>query len=197
MEAIDKLIRETYQNLDRSLFMEELQDLAWLDAPLPIGYGQTISQPSLVLSMTLALKAFMGCRVLEIGTGSGYQTALLSCFAETVYTVERLEPLYSSAQKRLKALGYKNIRLRLGDGWQGWPENAPYDRIIVTAAAPVVPNALVEQLAPSGMMIIPIGDDGEIQELMRIEKDESGILKKTRLEYVRFVPLVEGMDRGD
>lgn len=197
MEAIDKLIRETYQKLDRSLFMEDLRDLAWVDAPLPIGYGQTISQPTLVLAMTLALRPFMGCRVLEIGTGSGYQAALLSSFAETVYTVERIEPLYTSAQKRLKTLGYTNIRLHLGDGWQGWPQYAPYDRIIVTAAAPVVPGALIAQLAPTGIMIIPVGDTGEIQELMRVEKDEDGTVRKTGLEYVRFVPLVEGVDSGN
>lgn len=194
MTAIDTLIRQAYSALDRRLFMDEHRDMAWLDAALPIGYGQTISQPSLVLSMTLALKPFKGCSVLEIGTGSGYQTALLSTFAKTVYTVERLEPLYYLAMERLERLGYTNILFRHGDGWTGWPDYAPYDRIIVTAAAPTVPRALLEQLAPEGVMIIPVGMAGEVQELLRIQRDEKGRVSQAALEYVRFVPLVEGPD---
>lgn len=190
MKSIEELIRQTYWSLDRRLFLDELKDLAGIDAPLPIGYGQTISQPSLVLMMTLALNPFKGCSILEIGTGSGYQTALLSCFAGSVYTVERIEPLYESAKKRLEAMGLANINHRLGDGWLGWPEHAPYDRIIVTAAASVVPDDLIDQLGPSGVMIIPIGGEGEVQELVRVELDEYGIVRKTVLEYVRFVPLV-------
>lgn len=190
MEAIDKLIHQAYRALDRQLFMEDHQNMAWVDAPLPIGYGQTISQPSLVLSMTLALKPFQGCSVLEIGTGSGYQTALLASFTESVYTVERIEPLYFRAKERLEALGYTGVRLRLGDGWQGWPEHAPYDRIIVTAAAPRVPPALLEQLAAGGIMILPVGEEESVQELMRIYKHPGGALEKEVLEYVRFVPLV-------
>ncbi len=192
MEAIEDLIIKTYHTLDRRLFLDDLKDLAWVDSPLPIGYGQTISQPSLVLQMTLNLKPFLGCRVLEIGTGSGYQTALLACFAETVYTVERLEPLHTNAEKRLEAMGYTNIRHRLGDGWEGWPAHAPYDRIIVTAAAAAVPEALLAQLAPAGIMIIPIGAEGTVQELIRLERDDQGGFQRTVLEYVRFVPLVKG-----
>lgn len=191
MESIEDLIRNTYRTLDRRLFLDELKELASLDAPLPIGYGQTISQPSLVLQMTLALKPFMGCKVLEIGTGSGYQTALLAAFSEAVYTVERLEPLYSSAKKRLQSMGLDRVHFRLGDGWQGWPEFGPYDRIIVTAAAPVVPAALLDQLAPGGVLIIPIGGEGEVQELVRISFNESGNTESEILEYVRFVPLVK------
>lgn len=190
MESTELVITKAYQSLDRTLFLNELKELAGVDAPLPIGYGQTISQPSLVLFMTLALKPFMGCSVLEIGTGSGYQTALLAAFAKEVYTVERIEPLYNEAKNRLHMLGYDNVHLRRGDGWTGWPEHAHYDRILVTAAAPEIPESLCDQLAPGGIMVIPIGAEGEVQELVRLEKDADGIIEKTVLELVRFVPLV-------
>ncbi len=193
MESIEEKILHTYQSLDRRLFLDEWKELAGLDGPLPIGYGQTISQPTLVLKMTLALKPFQGCRVLEIGTGSGYQTVLLTSFAKAVYTVERLEPLYSDAKKRLKAMGIRHVHFNLGDGWQGWPEHAPYDRIIVTAAASEIPEALIDQLAVPGIMVIPIGDEFEIQRLLRVEKDENGNVQNEVLDYVRFVPLVRGL----
>lgn len=189
--SVEALIRKHFYELDRRLFLEENKTFANMDQPLPIGYGQTISQPSLVLAMTLFLKPFLGCKVLEIGTGSGYQTALLSVFAGIIYTVERLEPLYVKAKKRLEELGYDNIKMSLGDGWKGWSEFAPYDRIIVTAAASEVPSALLDQLAINGVMIIPIGEEGCTQELMIYEKDDSGKVTHAILEYVRFVPLVK------
>lgn len=189
--SVEGLIRKHFYELDRRLFLEENKTFANMDQPLPIGYGQTISQPSLVLAMTLFLKPFLGCKVLEIGTGSGYQTALLSAFAGMIYTVERLEPLYVKAKKRLEELGYDNVKMSLGDGWKGWSEFAPYDRIIVTAAASEVPSALLDQLAINGVMIIPIGEEGCTQELMIYEKDDSGKVTHAILEYVRFVPLVK------
>lgn len=188
--SVEAMIRKHFIELDRRLFLEENKTFANMDQPLPIGYGQTISQPSLVLAMTLFLKPFLGCKVLEIGTGSGYQTALLSSFTGEIYTVERLEPLYIKAKNRLEALGYENVKMSLGDGWKGWPEFAPYDRIIVTAAATEVPNALLEQLAINGVMIIPIGEEGCTQDLMKYEKDSAGSVTHSVLEYVRFVPLV-------
>jgi protein-L-isoaspartate(D-aspartate) O-methyltransferase len=190
MDTQQTAIRLAYERLDRRLFLDTLQDMAAIDGPLPIGYGQTISQPSLVLQMTQWLEPFETCRVLEIGTGSGYQTALLAGVCSRVYTVERIEPLHQRAKERLALLGYSNISLRLGDGWQGWPEEAPFDRIIVTAAARELPEALTEQLNPGGVMIIPLGREGAIQELVRVRKDTDGLLKTEVLEYVRFVPLV-------
>lgn len=193
MEISQESIIAAYHNLDRTLFLDELKELAGLDSPLPIGYGQTISQPSLVLQMTIDLKLFEGCRVLEVGTGSGYQTALLARFAKAVYTLERIEPLYQSAKIRLADMGLKNVFHRLGDGWLGWTENAPYDRIIVTAAAPKIPPALLEQLGPLGIMIIPIGEEGEVQELVKVTRSEEGGFQESCIEYVRFVPLVKGL----
>lgn len=190
MDTQQAAIRLAYEQLDRKLFLDTLQDMAAIDAPLPIGYGQTISQPSLVLQMTLWLEPFPTCRVLEIGTGSGYQTALLASVCGAVYTVERIEPLYQRAKERLSQLGYSNISLRLGDGWRGWSEEAPFDRIIVTAAAQELPEALTDQLAPGGVMVVPVGREGAVQELVRVRKGDDGKLKTEVLELVRFVPLV-------
>ncbi len=156
--------------------------------PCPIGHGQTISQPSLVLSMTLALELAPQHDVLEIGTGSGFQTAMLAKFSKNVYTVERIEALYERAKERLRTEGFSNIHFHYGDGNQGWLEYAPYDRIIVTAAAERTPQALVDQLAPDGKMVIPVGDDFA-QELKLIEKDRNGSVHVSTLEYVRFVEL--------
>jgi protein-L-isoaspartate(D-aspartate) O-methyltransferase len=162
-----------------------LRHLAYEDGPLPIGYGQTISQPSLVAKMT----DFLGVRpdetVLEIGTGSGYQAAILSKLARDVYSVEVVEPLAREAEERLEALGYRNVHVRCGDGYEGWPEHAPYDAICVTASAPTVPDRLVEQLAPRGRLIIPVED-----ELRLVTKADDGTLESRLLEWVRFVPLV-------
>lgn len=147
-----------YKSLDRSLFLNKnLQNVATYDQPLPIGHGQTISQPSLVAQMTIKLDPEPSSRVLEIGTGSGYQTALLAPFCENVYSVERIPELLETAKKRLKDLGYQNIHYRLGNGYEGWVEEAPFDRIIVATAPTEVPPALMEQLASNGRMVIPVG----------------------------------------
>ncbi|MDN6162397.1 MAG: protein-L-isoaspartate(D-aspartate) O-methyltransferase [Atopostipes sp.] len=182
-------IIEFYENLDRSYFIEDHKEHAHLDRPLPIGHGQTISQPSLVLQMTIALDVQKENRVLEIGTGSGYQTALLSKAAKKVYTVERIKEHYESAKKRLDEANYSNIEYKLDDGSQGWSEHAPYDRIMVTAAAKSLPDALVEQLASEGKMVIPVGSEA-MQELLLVEKDKEGKIRKENLSYVQFVELI-------
>lgn len=162
---------------------------AYDDAPLPIGSGQTISQPYIVALMTAALAPRRRDRVLEIGTGSGYQTAILAHLAGTVFTAERLPDLLVEAEERFRRLGLTNIQTRLGDGAAGWPEEAPFDRILVTAAAPRVPEPLLAQLAPEGRLVIPLGDLVS-QELVIIRQTAEGHLEEQRAGAVRFVPLV-------
>lgn len=178
-----------FYQLDRSRFMDDYKSMAPLDRALPIGFGQTISQPSLVLDMTRQLALQPDSRVLEIGTGSGYQTCLLAQFSKIVYTLERIAPLSERARERLEAMGFDNIRFIIGDGSTGWPAAMPYDRIMVTAAASQVPEELTDQLAPEGIMIIPVGDAG-CQHILKVIKDSEGQLSATRLEAVRFVPFV-------
>lgn len=158
------------------------------DAPLPIGNGQTISQPLIVALMTAALSLRRGDRVLEIGTGSGYQTAILAHLGLRVYTVERLPDLLVEAEERFRRLGLGNIETRLGDGASGWPERAPFQGVIVTAAVPCVPPPLTEQLAPGGRLVIPVGDLAS-QELVIVERGATG-LHERRAGGVRFVPLI-------
>lgn len=183
-------LNEFFKRLDRSFFLEgENKRFADYDGPLPIGFGQTISQPSLVLYMTEMLELRSDSIVLEIGTGSGYQTAFLAHFGKIVYTVERIGDLSENAQKRLSILGYNNIEYLVGDGSKGWKEHAPYDRIMVTAAARHVPKALADQLRPGGIMIIPAGEEA-VQSLLRVEKTSGGQLIETELLKVRFVDLI-------
>jgi len=159
---------------------------AYADFPLPIGEGQTISQPYIVALMTELLSPHSSDKVLEIGTGSGYQAAILAELVKEVYTIEIIKELGNKAEQLLKSLGYQNIRLRVGDGYRGWPEQAPFDGILVTAAPGHIPQPLLDQLKVGGRMIIPVGDSH--QELMRITKEEKGIKKETILP-VRFVPM--------
>ncbi|MBN2859175.1 MAG: protein-L-isoaspartate(D-aspartate) O-methyltransferase [Sphaerochaetaceae bacterium] len=185
----EKLIR-FFHALDRSYFIEGANKvLAPFDRPVPIGYGQTISQPSLVLYMSDALQLNKDLRVLEIGTGSGYQSVFLAEFAKEVYTVELIEDLSRKARKRLEHLSYHNIHYKIGDGSLGWKEYAPYDRIMVTAAPRLMPHELIEQLAPTGIMILPLGPGGN-QVLMHITKDAQGVIHEKRLLDVSFVELV-------
>ncbi len=166
---------------------------AYMDGPLPIGYGQTISQPSLVAKMTEALTLKKTDKVLEVGTGSGYQAAVLAELVDEVLTIEIVEPLARQAEQTLAELGYHNIRIRVGDGYKGWPEEAPFDAIIVTAAPDHVPQPLLDQLAVGGRLIIPVGRFIQTLELYR--RTEEGFEQKT-LSLVRFVPLVrEGEDK--
>jgi protein-L-isoaspartate(D-aspartate) O-methyltransferase len=177
-----------FNKLDRSIYIEneDYKRYAHNDEALSIGHEQTISQPSLVYHMTSKLDLDKNSRVLEIGTGSGYQTTFLAEFAREVYTVERIEDLSVKAQEKLKYLGYKNIKFKIGDGSEGWEEYAPYDRIIATAAAGKVPEPLFEQLGVNGKLLIPVGKKG-IQELMMYEKDAKGNISKRSLGEVTFV----------
>lgn len=178
-----------FKGLDRTRFLDnEYKEYAHLNNPLPIGFEQTISQPTLVYEMTARLMLNKELRVLEIGTGSGYQTAFLAKFSKEVYTVERIGELSQKARRRLQGFGYSNIRYRVGDGSKGWNEFAPYDRIIVTAGAGKIPNSLIEQLAPEGRMLVPVGKR-YMQELLLIEKDSKGRIIETCLGDVAFVEL--------
>ncbi len=178
-----------FRSLDRSFFVDNgMKEYAALDEPLPIGFGQTISQPSLVLEMTRLLAPEKDSRVLEIGTGSGFQTAILAKMSAQVFTVERIGILMELARKRLAALNFSNIYYKVGDGSIGWREYAPYDRIMVTAAAGVLPDELVSQLAPGGRMVIPIGPP-DLQELKLITKTGDGDIYIKTAEMVRFVEL--------
>lgn len=187
---MDEALLQFYISLDRSLFLDtQYKGLAKLDRPLPIGLGQTISQPSLVLYMTQQLDLKKTHKVLEIGTGSGYQSAFLAEFCSELYTVELLSELQKQAKERLLGLGYQNIHYKVGDGSLGWAEHAPYDRIMVTAAPKRMPLQLIEQLAPRGIMILPVGPLGW-QELIRVAKDERGEVHQSKLLDVAFVQLV-------
>ncbi|HEY8500472.1 MAG TPA: protein-L-isoaspartate(D-aspartate) O-methyltransferase [Clostridia bacterium] len=185
----DKLT-EFFYKLNRKDFLDDqYKDYSDLDNPLPIGYGQTISQPTLVLQMTKELEPEKTHKVLEIGTGSGYQTAFLAEFSGEVYTVERITELSNKAKSRIDRLGYKNVHFKIGDGSYGWKEYAPFDRIIVTAAAGRIPDALIDQLKTGGKMILPVGESN-LQELVRITKKDDGKIEKEYLTLVRFVELV-------
>jgi protein-L-isoaspartate(D-aspartate) O-methyltransferase len=183
----DKALYDFFTNLDRTQFLEdEFREYAHEDRPLPIGHEQTISQPTMVYTMTSKLQLDKRHKVLEIGTGSGYQTAFLAEFAGQVYTVERIKELSWKAVQRLMTLGYGNVQFRIGDGSEGWPDYAPYDRIIVTAAANEVPETLVEQLKPEGRMLVPVGKKG-IQDLLLIQKNKDGKVRTESLGDVIFV----------
>lgn len=162
---------------------------AYENRPLPIGFGQTISQPYIVALMTNLIEPKVDDRVLEIGTGSGYQAAILAGLVSRVYTMEIIEPLLDRARAQLQLLGYDNVTPRLGDGYYGWAEHAPYDAIVVTAAASHVPPPLIEQLRPGGEMIIPVGSQFAIQHLLLITKTETGEIYTRQVAAVRFVPL--------
>jgi protein-L-isoaspartate(D-aspartate) O-methyltransferase len=180
-----KALRET----PRHLFVPEaLRRSAYSDHPLPIGHGQTISQPYIVASMTDLLGVRRTDKVLEIGTGSGYQTAVLAQLGLQVYSMEIVEPLAKEAAARLKELGYHNVEVRAGDGYRGWPEQAPFDRIIVTAAPPEIPRALIGQLKNGGRMVAPVGR--EWQELVVVDKDLEGRVRQHTEYAVIFVPMV-------
>ncbi len=189
LRAIERVPRELF--VDPAFAGHAYQDIA-----LPIECGQTISQPYVVAFMTEKLELDRTHKVLEIGTGSGYQAAVLSHLCRRVYTVERWRELQKSADRRLAALGITNVTAIIGDGWLGWPPQAPFDRIIVTAAAAEAPKALVEQLKVGGRMIIPLGEDRDRQSLVLIEKSADGLTESSVLP-VRFVPLMRGRVKPD
>ncbi len=165
-----------------------LRGFAYLDRPLPIGHGQTISQPFIVAFMTQALEPAPADKVLEIGTGSGYQAAVLAELAAKVYTIEIVEPLGERARADLARLGYRNVQVRIGDGYEGWAEHAPFDAIIVTCSPAKVPQPLVDQLRDGGRMIIPVGEEGGVQELVLLEKRGGRVVQRAVMP-VRFVPM--------
>jgi protein-L-isoaspartate(D-aspartate) O-methyltransferase len=187
----DERVLSAMRSVAREKFVpQEYADRAHQDYPLPIGYGQTISQPYIVAYMTEQLQLDGTEKVLEIGTGSGYQAAVLGECAEQVYSIEIVEPLCLESRRLLDDLGYDNVHVRCGDGYKGWPEMAPFDAIIVTAAPPTVPPALIEQLANGGRMILPVGK--YMQSLMLIRKNQKGIVSEEKLIAVRFVPMTGG-----
>ena len=189
----DPRVLAAMESIDRAVFVhEKFLDQAWEDQALPIDCAQTISQPYVVGLMTQALQVGPRHRVLEIGTGSGYQCAVLSRLARFVYSVERYKSLLKEAEGKLKALGVDNVFTRHGDGGEGWPEQAPFDRIMVTAASPHEPKDLLRQLKPGGVLVAPVGR-GSVQMLNRYTADEDGAFSRESLLEVRFVPLVEGV----
>ncbi|MBP7703922.1 MAG: protein-L-isoaspartate(D-aspartate) O-methyltransferase [Caulobacter sp.] len=191
----DPRVLDSIEKTPRELFTPDLfKERAFEDSALPIACGQTISQPFIVGLMTQALTIEPRARVLEIGTGSGYQTAVLSRLSRLVYTVERYRTLMKEAQDRFKTLGLINVITRFGDGGEGWAEQAPFDRIMVTAAAPEEPKRLLAQLKPNGVLVAPIGK-GPVQSLRRYAGDGQGGFKVELLGDVRFVPLLDGVAR--
>ena len=188
----DERVLAAMANVPREAFVDEaFAHQAWENMALPIGFGQTISQPYIVARMTEQLLIGKPSSVLEIGTGSGYQTAVLAQLVHHVYSVERIKTLQYQAKRRLQRLDLHNVSTRHGDGWAGWPTKAPFDAIIVTAAAQVVPDALVQQLKVGGRLIIPVGETRGEQKLLLIEKTATQVRSEV-LEAVRFVPLVHG-----
>jgi protein-L-isoaspartate(D-aspartate) O-methyltransferase len=192
----DLRVLERIRNLPRHIFVDEaLASRAYEDTALPIGWGQTISQPYIVARMTQALIAGgLPAKVLEVGAGCGYQTAVLAPFAEKIFSIERIEPLAARAKVHLKELDVRNVKLKHGDGMKGWPTQAPFDGIIVAAAPFAVPEALVKQLAVGGRLVVPVGPEGQ-QQLLRITRRDNGV-KQEILEKVAFVPLLSGVTGG-
>ena len=190
---VDLRVLERFRSLPRHIFVDEaLASRAYEDTALPIGFSQTISQPYIVARMTEALlEGPPLLKVLEVGTGCGYQTAVLSPLVQQIWSVERIEGLQRRARDRLKEIGVRNVRFRVGDGSEGWPTQGPFDGILLAAAPLVVPEALINQLAPGGRLIVPAGPEGQ-QQLLRIVKRESGLEKKV-LGPVSFVPLLGGI----
>lgn len=192
----EAVIRAMLQTPREEFVPGEYRKHAYEDGPLPIGYGQTISQPYIVALMTELLEPKPGHRILEVGTGSGYQAAVLSGLVRDVYTIEIVTPLAERAKEVLSRLGFKNVHVRAGDGYLGWPEEAPFDAIIVTCAPEAVPEPLVKQLAEGGRLVIPIGERGGVQKLIRMTKTK-GKLHEEEVLDVRFVPLTRPGERTD
>ena len=192
-KTLDVRVLSAMEAVPRHLFVPaSLQRQAYENRPLPIGHGQTISQPYIVALMTDLLRPQPGDRVFELGTGSGYQAAILAKLTKEVYSVEIIEPLGDEAAQRLDNLGYANVKVKVADGYYGWPEHAPFDAIIVTAAGSHVPPPLVRQLKPGGRMVIPVGTSFLTQHLMLIEKQRDGTVVSRQILPVSFVPLLGG-----
>jgi len=191
----DPRVLEAMRNVRRERFVPEpVRTYAASDTPLPIGFDQTISQPYIVAYMTEILELDRDHRVLEIGTGSGYQAAVLATLCDHVYSIEIVPELAERSAKILQELDYRNVSVRLGDGYLGWPEHAPFDRIILTAAPPELPQALVDQLAPQGRLVAPVGRNPDAQKIVLVTKDARGNVRRRNQLPVRFVPMVRGSD---
>ncbi|MBA3564008.1 MAG: protein-L-isoaspartate(D-aspartate) O-methyltransferase [Gammaproteobacteria bacterium] len=194
-ETLDAAVLEAMRSVPRHRFVPDDEvEHAYENRPLPIGHGQTISQPYIVAIMTDLLEPAPEHKVLEVGTGSGYQAAVLAEIVESVHSIEIIEPLGESARRRLEKLGHDNVQVRVGDGYYGWPEGAPYDGIVVTAVASHVPPPLLQQLKPGGRMIIPVGSRFLTQQLVLVEKAADGTVTTQQILPVRFVPLTGGHD---
>ena len=192
-QSFDERVMNVIGEVPRHEFVPESErDHAYENRPLPIGHGQTISQPYIVALMTELIEPKPGDTVLEIGTGSAYQAAVLAELVENVYTIEIVPPLGEQAAARLQRLGYENVETRVADGYYGWPEAAPFDAIVVTAAASHIPPPLVQQLKPGGVMIIPVGGRFQVQQLTLVSKDADGRVMTRQVLPVRFVPLTGG-----
>lgn len=188
----DTAVLRAIERTPREQFVPEaFADRAYESTTLPIGHGQTVSAPEVVARMTQALGPNRRVKVLEVGTGSGYQTAVLARLSRRVYTVERYRALLAAAQQQWDDLRLRNITAQPGDGWRGWPSQAPFPRIIVTAAAPEMPGRLVDQLGEDGVLVAPVGDSQQAQELLRLTRDAAGAVREQSLGAVRFVPLVQ------
>ncbi|MDX5477420.1 MAG: protein-L-isoaspartate(D-aspartate) O-methyltransferase [Cyclobacteriaceae bacterium] len=186
----NELVLKAMRIVPRHLLVpEKIRSYAYEDRPLPIGEGQTISQPYIVAYMTELIEPSPEMKVLEIGTGSGYQAAVLAEIVKEVYTIEIMEGLGKRAKRDLKSMGYKNIYVRIGDGYKGWPEKAPFDAIIVTAAPEEIPQPLMDQLAEGGIMVIPVGQEGKVQKMVLARKVK-GKIKTSYLSNVMFVPFL-------
>jgi protein-L-isoaspartate(D-aspartate) O-methyltransferase len=195
-EVRDARVLRAIERTPRHLFVPGVSlERAYMDRPAPIGYGQTISQPTVVAIMTSALELAGKERVLEIGTGSGYQAAVLSGLVAAVYTIELVPELAQQAAARLEQLGYSNVEVRAGDGYRGWPEKAPFERVLVTAAPDVLPRTLLDQLAEGGVLVAPVGAERGAQQLLRYRK-RGGRITSEDLGAVRFVPMVPGDPKG-
>ncbi|MCM8597010.1 protein-L-isoaspartate(D-aspartate) O-methyltransferase [Accumulibacter sp.] len=191
--VLDRRVFDALRAVPRRAFVPvDLAASAYANHPLPIGHGQTISQPYIVALMSDLIRPEPDDVVLEVGTGSGYQTAVLACLVRQVYSVEIIDALAEQARRRLQRMGFDNVEVRSGDGGLGWPEHAPYDAIMVTAAARSVPPALIEQLRPGGTLVIPVGSGYFGQELITLGKDEAGQVSERRVLPVAFVPLTGG-----
>ena len=187
----DQRLLEVFSKTPRHFFVDEAQAAqAYLDTPLPIGYGQTISQPYIVALMIEALDLTSSDKILEIGSGSGYQTAILAALVAEVLAVERIEALFNKGRENLSRLNLKNIRLKLDDGTLGWPEEAPFNAVIVAAGGPRVPQPLVDQLAPGGRMVVTVGPTNKVQKLTLVKKEADGSISRSALGDCRFVALV-------
>jgi len=190
-DVTDKRVLEAMNKVPRHLFVFLGEErYAYEDRPLPIGHGQTISQPYIVALMTELARIDKEDVVLEIGTGSGYQAAVLSVLASHVYSIEYIEALGREARGRLKSLGYNNVEVKIGDGYEGWPEHQPFDAILVTAAIDHIPQRLIDQLKPGGRLVIPLGGEFENQVLRVVEKDSRGVISHQDIIPVRFVPFL-------